>query len=140
MLQKLVDLLSQALPLDVVTKTLSTLTRDVAAPFIVKEVGHGLLKGIDDVVVAAVKNLPTDKAQALTTEYAGAIEAKIGLLIQAITAYIPHQIAVEVAKKEHGTDSAEANAARADRATYINEVHADIAEIFTEITGEHVEA
>lgn len=107
-------------------------------PLITKEVARLLLKGIDAVVVAGVKKLDNAHALALTETYVVKVDDQLAALAAALGHYIPLQIAVEVAKKEHGNNSLEANAARQARKDGINAVRTDVGAVFAELFGEHV--
>jgi len=126
-----------------VKKQLGADLKKVAAEFIsenvVKTVSHTILKGIDTIVATSVHTLTSDQVKKVAGAYTDQIDQQFVQLNQAIAAYIPLQVAVEVAKKEHGNNSAEANAARAIRANGINEVKSEFGDIFGVILGGHVQ-
>jgi hypothetical protein len=127
---------------DDVKKKLADELRNVAEDFVTKnvtaQVARVLLKGIDEVVEKSVKLLSSDQVEKLAGAYADEIDRQFVDLNQAIAAYVPLQVAVEMAKKEHGNKSAEANAARALRAAGIDEVKSEFGDMFGAILGNHV--
>lgn len=117
--------------------------KDVAQDFISKnvisQVSRVILKGIDEIVEKAVKHLPKEQVIKVAGSYTHEIDQQFVQLNEAIVTYIPLQVAVEVAKRQHGKNSAEANAARAERAKGIEEVKEEFGDLFGSILGGHVE-
>jgi hypothetical protein len=139
-----VDLLKTALvgvP-DAVKKLLEQELKHQAEEFlaktVIKTVAHNMLKGIDDVIAASVHVLSSDQVARLAGAYRNEIDRQFVQLNQAVATYIPLQVAVEMAKKQHGNNSPEANAARAKRAAGIDEVKTEFGDLFAAIVGEHV--
>lgn len=121
-----------------VLKELEQIAADWAEPLITKEVARLLLKGVDAVVVAGVKTLADTDALSLTEKYVEHVDGQLAALAEALGHYIPLQIAVELAKKAHGDNSPEANAARQARRAGIDTVRTDVGAVFAELFGEHV--
>ena len=97
---------------------------------------HVILKGIDGVVAAAVKHLPSDKAAYLTSEFASEVVGQqYDQLIEALQEYVPLQLAVEVAKKNFGASSAQVTSARAARAHGIAELRQEVRDVLLAVTG-----
>ena len=95
-----------------------------------------ILKGIDGTVATAVKHLPADQAARLAHEFATEVVGQqYDQLMDAFKAYVPLQLAVEVAKKAHGGASPEANAARAARAAGIAELRQEMQDLLLAVTG-----
>jgi hypothetical protein len=139
------DIIKLALPgvEEKVKKELVARLKAVAAEFIsqnvVTTVSHTILKGIDTVIATSVHALTSDQIEKLAGAYTDKIDQQFVQLNQAIGVYIPLQVAVEVAKKEHGDKSGEANAARALRAKGIDEVKSEFGDLFGVILGGHVQ-
>lgn len=127
---------------DSVKKLLLGELKHVASDFVTKnimsQVARAILKGIDEVVEHAVKVLPSEQVAKLAGAYTDEIDRQFVQLNQAIGAYIPLQVAVEIAKKQHGKTSAEANAARIARASGIDEVKDEFGDLFGSVLGQHV--
>lgn len=120
-------------------KELEGVGKDYAGNAVAKQAGRVLVKGIDEVVERAVKVLHEgEKAEEFVTSYAEAMDGEWVELLEAIKDYIPLQVAVEVAKKKHGKNSDEANAARAARKAGIEEVHEEVRDVFASALGGNV--
>jgi hypothetical protein len=124
---------------DVAKKLLGELEnvgKDYAANTVSKQAGRVLVKGIDEVVERAVKVLDkAEQTEEFVESYVDQMDGEWVELLDAIKAYIPLQVAVEVAKKKHGKNSAEANAARAKRKAGIEEVHEEVRDVFAGVLG-----
>jgi hypothetical protein len=119
-------------------KLLGDLTKagkKIAVDEVAKQVSRITLKGIDSFLAVAVKNLPSDQASTLADAYTTALADQIDQFGEAIDAYLPLQLAVEVAKKQHGDKSPEANAARAARVAGIAEMRQEVRDVFRTVTG-----
>lgn len=101
-----------------------------------KLASRALLKGIDGVAAAAVKHMSDAQAQAFANEFVSEV---VGLqydqLLDAFKAYVPLAVAVEMAKEKHGSNSAQANAARALRQTGINEMRQEVKDVLLASMG-----
>ena len=127
---------------DDVKKALLNELKDVAHDFVVSHVmdktAKIVLKGIDQVVEKSVKLLTSDQVNKVAGAYTDEIDRQFVQLNQALATYIPLQVDVELAKKEHGKNSAEANAERVKRAAGIAEVKSEFGDLFGSILGDHV--
>lgn len=114
--------------------------KSVAAAALVDEAAkvsaRALLKGVDAVVAVAVKNLSSEQAEVLAESFVtDAIGEQYDQLQDALKAYVPLQIAVEWAKKQHGSNSGPANAARVARQAGIEELREEVRDILRVATG-----
>jgi len=105
------------------------------APYAVKDisgaVGDLLVEGVNAAVAAAVNTLDKDKAGDFAHGYVAEIEHDLLALTQALTEYVPLQVAVEDAIKQFGSGSKEANAAIDTRNAGVDAIKTDIAGLFT---------
>ena len=135
------ELIDRALPglQDTVSKKLlgdlKKSGKKLAVDAVAKQVSRIIVKSLDSFIEVTVKNLPGDQATALTDAYDVALSIQFDQLGDAIDAYIPLQMAVEVAKKQFGDKSPEANAARELRAAGIAEMRQEVRDIFRAVTG-----
>jgi hypothetical protein len=112
--------------------------KDLAKNKVSEVAGRVIVKGIDDVVAAAVKVLDNTQTDAFTHQFLDGVDMELAELVDAIRQYVPLQVAVEVAKHKFGTNSKEANAARAARVAGIAEVKEEVGDIFASVVGGHV--
>lgn len=95
-----------------------------------------VLKGIDGVIEAAVRNLPPARARTLADSFlTEVIGQQYDQLREALEAYVPLQLAVEVAKRQAGPTSAQANAARARRQRGIDELREEVRDLLRTAVG-----
>lgn len=115
---------------------LENVGKDYAAKTVSKQAGRVLVKGIDEVVERAVKVLEKgEQTQEFVESYVDQMDGEWVELLDAIKEYIPLQVAVEVAKKKYGKNSAQANAAREKRKAGIDEVHEEVRDVFAGVLG-----
>jgi hypothetical protein len=127
---------------DDVKKTLENELKHVAEEFlshsVIDKAVKILLKGIDSVIAASVKVLPSIQADKVATVYLNEIDKQFVQLKMAISGYIPLQVNVEMQKHRFGNQSNEANDARERRKAGIDEVKAEFGDVFAAILGGHV--
>lgn len=121
-------------------KNLESVGEGIALHRVSAEVAHIVLKSIDGVVAAAVKTLSAEEATKIGDAYLAEIDTQVINLGEALAHYIPLQAEVEFAKRIHGNNSAEANAARAARQVGIDLIRKDIDQAFGELIGKHSSA
>jgi hypothetical protein len=111
---------------------------DFVAHSVVDKAAKILLKGIDSVIEASVKVLPSTQADKVAAAYVDEIDQQFVQLNMAISAYIPLQVDVEMQKHRFGNQSEQANDARERRKGGIAEVKAEFGDVFAAILGAHV--
>ncbi len=134
------DLLAEfQLPADVKDRLLRELRKlgyQALADQAARLTAQALLKGIDGVVAAAVKVLPAAEAHDLADWFwQDALEAQLKQLSDALEAYVPLQVAVELAKEQRGPTSVEAAVARVARVEGIANVRAEVRDLLRAATG-----
>lgn len=100
-----------------------------------KQMARAIVKGIDAVAKVAVKNLPRTDSEALAAAYAALLKEQLTQLSDAATIYVPLAVDVEIAKKEFGSNSAEAKAARLRREVGMGEIREEVQDVFRAATG-----
>lgn len=117
---------------------LENIGKEFAIEHVTKTLSRTILKGIDGIVAVTVKLSDRAHAGELAHGYLDVVDEQFLQLQEALKTYVPLQIAVEVAKKEFGKNSAEANAARKEREQGIEEVREEVSDIIAALLGEHV--
>lgn len=112
--------------------------KDLATQKVADVAGRVIVKGIDQVVAAAVKLADHLDVHDFAEHYLDTVDEELAELTIALKAYVPLQVAVETAKHQYGNNSAEANAARAARKAGIEEVKEEVGDIFASVIGGHV--
>lgn len=116
---------------------LEDLGKEFLVPKVADTVGRVVVKSIDGVAKAAVKSLATEEdAARLASAYLVEVTDQLSQFAEALDAYLPHALAVEVAKKAHGDKSAQANAARRERERWMNEAKSEVRDVFRAIAGQ----
>jgi hypothetical protein len=114
---------------------LEAAVKQLAVDQLAKSTAHVLLKSIDSVIAVAVANLSRGDAQKLASAYALEVLRQLDQLSDAVHAYIPMQVTVEVAKQEHGATSPQAAAARKAREAGIAELKQEVKDLLKSATG-----
>ena len=96
-------------------------------------IAHNLLKAVDGIVAAAVQVVDSPTATKLAKAYNNHVDQQLIEMVNALDDYIPYQVKVESMKHLHGSDSAEANAARKEREPEIKKVHAAVDAVFNDL-------
>ena len=125
---------------DVIKKQLVDELKHIGTQALVTEAAklasRSILKGLDSVVAASVKHLSPGQAKVFTDDF---VTEVVGLqydqLLDAFRAYVPLAVAVELAKREFGSNSAQVNAARAARQVGISEMREEIRDVLLVSTG-----
>lgn len=138
------DLVHDLLPdLEVDTKNkllaeLEKLSQDFAIGHISGSVAHAVLKSVDGLIAASLKVVDKEQALILAQGFSDEVDVQMVHLQDALVRYIPLQVNVEVAKKQFGDHSADANAAREKRKVGITEVKEDVGNLMAAFVGKHV--
>lgn len=118
---------------------LEDLGREFLVPKVADSVGRVVVKAIDGVAKVGVKALPQADAERLAAAYLVEVTDQLGQFSAALDDYLPHALAVEVAKRKFGSSSAQANAARRERKKWMDEAKSEVRDIFAAIAGGEVE-
>lgn len=116
-------------------KELQALGKGMVTTQVAEQFARLITKSLDAVIATAVKHLDVADTDHLAAAYVTQIDEQIMDFTTALHDYIPKQIAVERAKKDHGADSVEANAARVDRAKFLQEVKSEVGDLLRAATG-----
>jgi hypothetical protein len=139
MFEDLIGKVLGGLPFQLKDKLLGELenaVESIVTDTVSKSCSRTILKGIDGVVAASVKSLTNTDAQALIDAYMIEIREQVLQFANAITVYVPLQVAVETAKKEHGTNSVQAKEARTAREAGIKEFREEFQDILRVVVGD----
>jgi hypothetical protein len=117
---------------------LKHIAEDFVAHTVIDKAAKILLKGIDNVIAASVKVLPSKQVDKVAQAYVDEIDKQFVQLNTAISVYIPLQVDVEMQKHRFGDQSKEANDARERRKAGIEEVKAEFGDVFAAILGGRV--
>ena len=91
--------------------------------------GRELAESIDRFVVNVVRTVPVEHAGEVVDAYVKTVRGNASEFGEAITAYAPKQLAVELAKKAHGEDSNEVAVARAERKSVLMTLKREVREV-----------
>lgn len=118
---------------------LEDLGKEFLVPKVADSVGRIVVKSIDGVAAAAVRTLPEEDAARLVAAYLVEVTEQLDQFSTALENYAPHPIAVEVAKKQFGSKSVQANLERMARKKWMDEVKGEARDVFRAIAGAEVE-
>ena len=120
-----------------VIRQLTALGREYLVPQVADTVSRAIVKSLDGVVKAAVTSLELEEdAARLATAYLDEVQEQLSQFSIALEGYLPHALAVEVAKERHGSKSAQANEARKVRDTWLKEVRSEVRDVFKSVAGD----
>jgi hypothetical protein len=118
---------------------LTALGKEFVVPQVADTVSRVFVKSLDGVVKAAVQGLEMEEdAARLSGAYLDAVQDQLAQFSVALEGYLPHALAVEVAKKSFGSDSAQANEARKKREGFLFECKSEVRDLFRSVMGEEV--
>jgi hypothetical protein len=120
-------------------RELEIVGKGFVATAVADSVSRTVIKSLDGVVAAAVRSLPQEDAERLAAAYLAEVQDQLEQLSAALLGYLPHAVNVEQAKKSHGSKSAQANRARAERQSFIEGVRSEVKDTFKAIAGQSVE-
>ena len=121
--------------LALIENELKTYAIGLIVPQIAKEVAHALIKSIDILVAATIKVTDEVTAKKVAEAHLTEIAREMDVVTKVLSVYVPLQTMVELEKKLHGNQSAEANAARTKRAPAILAVKHSVENLFNIIVG-----
>jgi hypothetical protein len=118
---------------------LEGLGKEFVSTQVADAVGRVIVKGVDGVAKAAVRSLDTEElAAGLAAAYLVEIQEQLHQFSDALDDYLPYAIAVEVAKRQYGSSSQQANGARAVRKRWMDEAKSEVRDIFKAVAGVEV--